>query len=373
MTGTAVAVFDELQAEKDLAKAVRGQRRSLASLLSIDTSSDRGKAMLDRFVTVALHAATSNPDLLRCTTDSLVESIRQSAILGLEPTGALGDGAIVVYNTKVKREVAGRHGGTVIVEDTVPTAQFQPMYRGLLKLARRSDQVRVIDANVVYQGDTFEVEQGTDPAIRHVPWPMSGSKDRGSYVGVYAFAKLVSGETLIEWATVADIEAIRSSSRAKDRGPWVAFWGEMARAKILRRLMKRLPLESAAEHAIRLEVEAESGAVQIPAETASRESAQTAVSARERLRARLGAGKPDEDAEPPDEPLSVDPRPSGPTQVVVDGTVVATTERHDVEEGVTRDVEDVCGATSPFTEGAFCVLDPHASGPHQASENETWL
>lgn len=346
---------------------VRSSRPELARLLSIDADSDRGKAMLDRFVSVALHAVTSNSDLLECTPESIVESIRQSAILGLEPTGALGEGAIVKYENKVRVERPGRHGGTVIVEEKVPTAQFQPMYRGLMKLARRSDQIAVIDANVVYQGDLFEIEQGTDPSIRHVPWPTSGKEARGGYLGAYAFARLTNGTLVSEWMTEADIESVRQSSRGgrSDLSPWVRFWAEMARKTVLRRLMKRLPLESAAEHAIRIETEAESVAA-IPSVASRPEPASSAP--RDRLRARLGVGT-DEEPVPPPALASGDPPASEPPAARIDAAVAAV----EAEEGVVRSVDDVCGAPSPFAEGAFCILDPHAPGSGHSDGEKDWL
>lgn len=383
---TAVAVFDPAAAGAELQQSVERRKPQLAALLSIDPETERGKAMLDRFVTVALHAATSNPDLLRCTTESLVESIRQSAILGLEPTGALGDGALVVYNVKVKEEVPSRSGnGMIVVERSVPTAQFQPMYRGLLKLARRSDQVAVIDAAVVYEGDGFEIDLGLRPRIVHQP-ATDGTK-RGGYLGAYAFARLRNGEEIVEWMTLADLEAVRKTSRAKDNGPWVAFWSEMARKTVLRRLMKRLPLESAAEHAVRLETEAESVAVRVE-EVASRESAQTAAEPRARLLARLGVPTPDEEAPPPDPAASVDPSASAHThRPIVSDTCEECTRMargdtagaaDDVEEGVVRDVFCGAGSDPELGEVETCVLppghldDPKAPKRHQAGSGAVW-
>jgi phage RecT family recombinase len=357
---TAVAVFEPGSAGKKIQAAVEDRRGQLAALLSIDEGTERGKAMLDRFVTVALHAITSNDDLLRATTESLVESVRQSAILGLEPTGALGDGAIVVYDVSVQVEEASSSGrGSHMVTRKIPTAQFQPMYRGLLKLARRSDQLTVIDANVVYQGDTFEIDLGTEPRVRHVPWPNSGEPERGGYLGAYAFAKTVTGEMIVEWMTEADIEAVRKSSRAKQSGPWVSFWAEMARKTVLRRLMKRLPLETLAEQAIRLETAAESSAA-LPDPAAP---AQIASAPRARLLSRLGAGQADEQAADPDPAVSV--APGGAQDPAEDP----------VEEGQVRE-EELCGSESDPALGEVetCALPKgHEGGRHTSAAGSIWL
>ena len=403
----AVVVFDPVQAGAKLTQAVRDRRPQLAALLSLNIDAadprerERARSMLDRFETVALHAATSQRELLECTTESLVEAIRQSAILGLEPTGALGDGAIVRYNNRVRVERPSARpnapaNAMVVVEETVPTAQFQPMYRGLLKLARRSDQIRVIDAAVVYAGDAYDVELGTEPRVRHVPWPQSGKAERGEPVSVYAFARLTNGELVVETATVADVEAIRRTSRAKDSGPWVTFWSEMARAKILRRLMKRLPLESAAEHAIRLETEAESAPV--APDVVSRESVASAPATR--LLDRLGVPA-DVGAVTTDPPVSVDPGASEVSGDQADEPSSSSDSTEGREEGpegdeATRrrakgaddpaDVSDgsfrepdgdqddpPCEKPSPYSEGQVCRLPKGHGGPHQAGERETWL
>ena len=189
--GNAVVVFDPVAASRALVAGVNSRRGQFAALLGADLETERGRAMMDRFVTVALHAATSRPDLLRATTESLIESIRDAALLGLEPVGVTGDGSIVVYDEKVREERPTRNGGTIIVETKVPTAHFQPMYRGLLKLSRRSDSIAHVDAHVVYQGDTIEIDLGSQPSVRHAP-VLDGLR-RGGYVGAYAVAEMTNG------------------------------------------------------------------------------------------------------------------------------------------------------------------------------------
>lgn len=188
---------------------------------------------LERFLTVALHAVNSNPDLGKCTPLSIVEAIREAAALRLEPTGLLGDAYLVRYGDK---------------------ARLMPGYRGLMKLARRTGDVEMIDAQVVYEGDMFDLDLGSEPRITHRP-VIDG--ERGKYRGAYAWARLRTGELVAEWMNYADIELVRKSSKAADNGPWVTFWGEMARKSVLRRLMKHLPLTTEAEQALRLEAEAE--------------------------------------------------------------------------------------------------------------------
>lgn len=333
MSSRALAPADTVAAGKALQVAVDERRPQLAALLGVELESERGKAIVDRFVTVALHAATSRPDLLGATRESLVESIRDAAMLGLEPVGATGDGSIVVY-----REKRGN--------DWVAVARFQPMYRGLLKLARRSDAVASIDAHVVYAGDKIEIDLGSNPSVRHEP----ALTTRGAPIGVYAVAELSNGRRYVDWLTLADVEMVRKTSRAADKGPWVDFWPEMARKTALRRLMKRLPLETLAEHAMRLESEAEERAVPPALEAPAPIS-----EARARLRARFEAPETPEDG-------------SG-DEIVVEAA--EDTGEIVVEAG--EAVPGPCGATSDPNLGNVdaCNLTSGHAGPHKLVDQET--
>lgn len=371
---TAVVPFDPVSAGRDLRTAVDGRRDQLAALLGVDPATDRGAALLERFVTVALHAATSRPDILRATKESIVEAIRDAAMLGLEPVGITGDGSIVVYDETVK-EVVATETGSYVRERRVPTAHFQPMYRGLLKVARRSSEIASIDSQVVYSGDRIEIDTGTNPSVRHFP-ELDGEK-RGEVVGVYAYAILSNGQRLVDYMTRADVEVSRAQSRAKDAMAWTRFWAEMARKTVLRRLMKRLPSSTLAEYALRLDAEAELAATvsAVPAP-----QIEAGSDARDRLRARfvrpaLGAGQ-DEDAgttatagsegtetpEAKDSAVSVDPRGG------------------EVEEGQTRPDPAVCGATSDPELGdveACSLPSGHANpdetpSPHKGDSGAVW-
>lgn len=381
----AVVVFDPVKAGSALVAAVETRKPQLAALLGVSLEDDRGRAAMDRFVTVALHAATSRPDILRATTESLVESIRDAAMFGLEPVGATGDGSIVVYNEK-RKEIRTSPDGTrsFEVEVSVPTAHFQPMYRGLLKLARRSDEIAYIDAAVAYEGDLIEIEQGSDPFVRHVSAIPRAPNARP--IVVYAVAELPNGKKYVDSMTVAEVEVSRKQSRAKDAMAWTSFWGEMARKTVLRRLMKRLPLETLAETALRKESEAEeraSGYVD--------QAVPAAAPARERIRARLGqatASLATEDgaAAPTDAPTGTNTSPDG--ESAVSGRSSASEDpgppeeagaapKEEVVEGEAKELpaeEALCGATSDPALGdpETCIRDAGHDGPHRSKEDSRW-
>jgi recombination protein RecT len=221
-----------------------------------------GTVSADRFKAVVLHSIARNPSIQKCSLESVLDAIRVSATLQLEPTGILGEGYIIDYGGK---------------------AQFEAGYRGLMKLARRSGIVASMDSQVVYNNDQFGIQLGTDPRIDHVP--STDSADRGGFRGVYAWARLGTGELVIEWMTDADVQAVRKSSRAGNgaSSPWVAHPGEMYRKTAIKRLMKRLPLGTDAETALAHEAEREQTS------TAPQRPVSRSLTA---VRERLGVGAP---------------------------------------------------------------------------------
>ncbi len=201
------------------------RRADLKAMLGSDDA-------VERFLAVALHAISVNSDILAADPMSVIQAVKDSAALGLEPTGLGGEGVIIVYGT---------------------TATFQPMWRGYLKRIRNSAVVQDIDCQLVYMADEFALSLGTEPSIHHVP-ALYGAKDeqgnpldgRGDYRGAYAWAQMPSGKYIIEWAPVDDINHVMntfsSAVRSKKKGnPWETSWGEMARKTVIKRLAKRLP------------------------------------------------------------------------------------------------------------------------------------
>lgn len=178
----------------------------------------------ERVCKMALVAVTKQPKLLNCTVTSVMRALMTASELGLDCSGTLGSGYLVPFANE---------------------CTFMPGYRGLIDLARRSGEVSTIEARVVYKQDVFRVEFGTDPRIIHEPYMAADRKsDKASMVCVYAVAVLTDGTKQSEVMTLADIEAIRNRSRAKDDGPWKTDYAEMARKTVVRRIMKYLPLSS---------------------------------------------------------------------------------------------------------------------------------
>jgi recombination protein RecT len=191
----------------------------------------------ERFTRVALTVIRQSPKLQRCRPESLLGALMTSAQLGLEP-GPLGEAYLVPFGEQVT---------------------FIPGYRGLLKLAWNSGQLKHIAARVVYEADAFDYAYGLHPDLTHKP----ARGDRGGITDVYACAVLLDGGAEFEVLSVADVESVRARSRAAKDGPWVTDWEAMARKTAVRQLAKWLPMATTltraivAEGSVRTELDAE--------------------------------------------------------------------------------------------------------------------
>jgi len=200
---------------KRIALALEASRERIASTLPRHLTPER-------MIRVAMAAIYRTPKLQECDPWSIAAAVMQASELGLEPGGVRQEGYLVPYFNKKTKSYE---------------CQFQPSYRGLLKLSRQSGEIRLIAAHVVYEGDTFEIKYGFEPDVVHRP----ALSERGQPVAVYSVAVLQSGERDVEFMTAQEVEAIRRRSKSPDEGPWVTDWGEMARKTVLRRHLKRLP------------------------------------------------------------------------------------------------------------------------------------
>ena len=200
----------------------------------------------DRLLRVAMTSIQKNPKLLDCDTKSLLGAVIQSAQLGLEPDGVLGQAYLIPYKT---------------------TCQFIPGYKGLIDLARRSGQIVSIASHCIYENDQFTFNYGLKETLEHIP----ARGNRGQMIGVYAVAILKDGGHSIEVMWTEDINKIRDKSsgymaaiKYKKDHPWLSHYDEMARKTVIRRLCKYLPLSVELSRAVALDEQAEAGVFHSP-------------------------------------------------------------------------------------------------------------
>lgn len=176
----------------------------------------------ERLLRLALIACGKNTQLLDCTGPSLVGALMLSAQMGLEPDGIYG--ALVPYKIKGKLE-----------------AQFQPMYKGLLKLAWQSNQLAGVQVGVVRPKDHFVYRKGLDAACTHVPY--AGAGDPGPLTHAYSVISTTGGGEIWDVMNAQEIAQVRASSRSasSEQSAWNTHPGEMWKKTVLRRVLKLAP------------------------------------------------------------------------------------------------------------------------------------
>ena len=277
----AVAVHQEVGIVKAVEASLWQREEAIRAILpdSMD---------LKRFVKTAMIALSKNPDLQRCTQESIVRSIIEAAEVGLEPTGMLGRAWLVPY-----------------VNKGVAEAQLQIGYQGLIDLARgKNGRVTKISARVVYEGDAFRVLQGSVERVEHEPAGIT--EDPLKITHVYAVATFKEGDTQHEVMSKQQVDMIRSRAKAKNAAAWTESYPEMARKTVVRRLCKYLPLTAEAMDAIAKDDEREYGTPTVAAAIGTRTS-----SLRESIKAQAEAieGTAVEVQTAPPEPAQTAPLP----------------------------------------------------------------
>lgn len=188
----------------------------------------------EKFQRTVMTALITQPDLLSADRQSLLVSCVKAATDGLLPDGR--DAALVIFNSKGSPEAGG---------GWIKRVQYLPMYSGILKKVRQSEELAGVVTHVVYSRDRFEYVLGDDERIIHEPYV--GQEDRGEIIAAYCIAKLKDGTVVREVMTFQDIEKVRKTSKSgndekgEPKGIWKSWYEEMARKTVFRRAAKWLP------------------------------------------------------------------------------------------------------------------------------------
>ena len=183
----------------------------------------------ERMMRLMANAMRTTPQLGECDPLSLLGSMMTCASLGVEPNIPLGHAYLIPFKNK-------RKGITEV--------QLILGYKGMIDLARRSGHIRNIHGDVVYDGDEFSFEYGSNQHLKHRP---KGKRVNPLYA--YCHATLTDGEAFVvlPWD---EVMAIRDASQGyrtaiqygKKDSPWIAHQHEMAAKTAVRALFKYLPI-----------------------------------------------------------------------------------------------------------------------------------
>ena len=183
----------------------------------------------ERMMRIMANALRTTPQLAECEPLTLLGAMMTSASLGLEPNTPLAHAYLIPFKNRRKN---------------ITEIQFIIGWKGMIALARRSGAVVNIHADVVYEGDYFSYEYGSNQHLTHRP---EGKRENPSYA--YCHAKLIDGEAFIvlPWSV---IEETRDNSQGyktaikygKQDTPWIAHLHSMAKKTAVRRLFDELPI-----------------------------------------------------------------------------------------------------------------------------------
>ena len=180
----------------------------------------------ERFTRISLSAVSNTPKLGNCTPQSFLGAMMNAAQLGLEPNTPLGQAYLIPFENRKKG---------------ITECQFQIGYKGLIDLAYRSGEVKMIDAQTVYENDEFEYELGIDPVLKHKP----ARTNRGNPIYFYATLKLTNGGQGFQVMSIEDVqEHAKKYSKTYNNGPWQTNFEEMAKKTVLKKLLKYAPLKT---------------------------------------------------------------------------------------------------------------------------------
>jgi recombination protein RecT len=179
-----------------------------------------------RLVKRAMLTFSKNEKLQQCTPASFISCVLQAAECGLAIDGRLAHA--VPYSTKVKGA-----DGRDRWEDI---AQFQPDYKGLIAVAKRTGQIVDIYGDVICQNDTFAHGRAGD--VCRLEHTYDIQQPRGKTIGAYQIIVLPGGRWRYEVMGIADLDRIQKSSKSGDRGPWGTHPDEMRKKTVAKRALK---------------------------------------------------------------------------------------------------------------------------------------
>lgn len=188
---------------------------------------------LQRECNFAAQAMLANPYLVQCAMqypDHFVNALKNLVLTGMTLNPTLKLAYLVPYKGKV---------------------EMQTSYMGKKSFAINTGLVLDIEAYLVYKGDEFEIEQGTNAHVTHKPNPW-GNKKKEDILGGYYYIKYPNGTKQFDTMTIAEIDDIRKRSPSVGKGkssPWDTDYTEMCKKTLINRAYKQIPKMGMSEDA----------------------------------------------------------------------------------------------------------------------------
>ena len=195
----------------------------------------------------AIQAMQANDTLARCNPQSIVKAVANVALTGLslDPSRKL---AFLIPR-----------GGQAIL---------QPSYRGLMKSVTSSGAVIAFEAKVVYKGDEFNFQEGSDPFIKHLSLDLAEEltptemkllveREQNPYEAMrcaYSVALLPGGVRSFVIMPKWRMDKVKACAQGTDKptSPWKKWPEEQIRKTVLAYHTKTLDVGEKAAAAVQL-------------------------------------------------------------------------------------------------------------------------
>ena len=157
--------------------------------------------------------------LQNCAPGDVIREALKAAVLKLPIIKSLGFSYIVPYKS-----------------NNVLKPQFQIGYKGLIQLAMRTNQYRILNADVVYEGEFKRKNKLTGE------FDLSGEKESDTIVGYFAHFEMLNGFAKTLYMTKSEMINYAqkySKSYANKSTPWHTEADAMSIKTVLRRLLTK--------------------------------------------------------------------------------------------------------------------------------------
>ena len=234
--------MNQIQPREQQARALVGSKMNQISTI---VGNDKAKASI--FASAIANMA-NDYGLRNCSVESIVNTAMQIVQIGLNPNKLFGQAYVVPFKLK--------NGGE--------TAQLQIGYKGLISLGMKNGwKFRAV---AVYDCDDFSLEfNGLDDKIHFAPNYDERSDDDGDWVfshlvGVIVYAKDSNDNVFSEFVSKKKLEKLRLKSQNQSKKDkleyiWLDWAEEMYKAKALKYVASRLPINDRLAEAVSAEDE----------------------------------------------------------------------------------------------------------------------
>lgn len=190
----------------------------------------------DRMLRIALTCFSTNPDVRKCSAQSILASIVVASQIGLEP-GINGQGYLIPYKN---------------------TCTFVPGWQGLVGLLNNSGRATAW-TGAVFEGDEWDFQLGSQPRCKHVPGDNYGDETKLRWV--YACGKVNGSEMpVIEAWPIARVWKRRDQFNKVGTSHYSFKHPEMyARKAVLLQVLKYMPRSIELQNAMTAANAAEDG------------------------------------------------------------------------------------------------------------------